>query len=132
MDIREDLVKVREEKEQKLKDLGINTRPEKFAYTHTIKEAATLEEGTNNVSIAGRVMSKRKMGKISFMDLRDVEGRIQLCLKKDEVGEENQVVYGHIRGVTDTSFTVGSSETNYPHTIVGLSYAYLAITGFLY
>ena len=50
----------------------------------------------------------------------------------DEVGEEDQVVYGHIRGVTDTSFTVGSSKTNYPHTIVGLSYDYLAITGFLY
>ena len=33
-------------------------------------------------------MSKRKMGKISFIDLRDVVGRIQLCIKKDEVGEE--------------------------------------------
>lgn len=66
MDIREDLVKVRVEKEQKLKDLGINTRPEKFEYTHTIKEAYNLAEGTDNVSIAGRVMSKRKMGKNKF------------------------------------------------------------------
>ena len=83
MDIREDLVKVREEKEQKLKDLGINTRPERFEYTHTIKEAYNLPEGTENVAVAGRLMSKRKMGKISFMDIRDVQGRIQLCLKKD-------------------------------------------------
>ena len=37
MDIREDLVKVRVEKEEKLKELGINTRPERFAYTHAIK-----------------------------------------------------------------------------------------------
>ena len=83
-----DLIKVREEKEAKLKELGINTRPERFETTHSIKEAMNLPEGTTDVCVAGRVMSKRKMGKISFLDLRDVEGRIQLCLKKDELGEE--------------------------------------------
>lgn len=88
MDLKNDLIKIRLEKEEKLKELGINTRPDKYTTTHSIKEAMTLPEGTENVSIAGRVMSKRKMGKISFLDLRDVEGRIQLCLKKDEVGEE--------------------------------------------
>lgn len=88
MDLKNDLIKIRLEKEEKLKELGVNTRPEKFATTHSIKEAMHLPEGTENVSIAGRIMSKRKMGKISFLDLRDVEGRIQLCLKKDEVGEE--------------------------------------------
>ncbi|MDD3304420.1 MAG: lysine--tRNA ligase [Clostridia bacterium] len=88
MDLKNDLIKIRLEKEDKLKELGVNVRPEKFAITHTIKEAMTLPEETQDVCIAGRVMSKRKMGKISFMDLRDVEGRIQLCLKKDEVGED--------------------------------------------
>lgn len=116
MDIREDLVKVRVEKEEKLKELGINTRPERFEYTHAIKDAMALPEGIDNVSVAGRVMSKRKMGKISFMDLRDVEGRIQLCLKKDEVGEENYKLFhetvdvGDFVGVTGEIFKTQTGE----------------------
>ena len=88
MDTNNELIRIRLEKEQKLKELGILTHPEKFERTHSIKEAMSLPEGTQNVSIAGRVMSKRKMGKITFLDLKDIEGHIQLCLKKDEVGEE--------------------------------------------
>ena len=116
MDIKEDLVKVREEKEQKLKDLNINTRPERFEYNHTIKNAMSLEEGTTNVSVAGRLMSKRKMGKISFMDLRDIEGHIQLCLKKDEVGEDlyklfhETVDVGDFIGVTGEIFKTQTGE----------------------
>lgn len=104
MDLKNDLIKIRLDKEDKLKELGINTRPEKFSRTHLIKEAMTLPEGTENVSIAGRVMSKRKMGKISFLDLRDVEGRIQLCLKKDEVGED---MYKLIHETLDVGDFVG-------------------------
>lgn len=116
MDIKEDLVKVREEKEQKLKDLNINTRPERFEYNYTIKDAMKLEEGKANVSVAGRLMSKRKMGKISFMDLRDIEGHIQLCLKKDEVGEElyklfhETVDVGDFIGVTGEIFKTQTGE----------------------
>lgn len=88
MDSRSELTKIREEKEEKLQQAGFNTHPERFECTHSIKEAMSLAEGTQNVFVAGRVMSKRKMGKISFLDLRDIEGRIQLCIKKDEIGEE--------------------------------------------
>lgn len=88
MEIKSELTKIREEKENKLHEAGINTHPERFERTYSIKEAMSLTEGTKDVFVAGRVMSKRKMGKISFLDLRDVEGRIQLCIKKDEVGEE--------------------------------------------
>lgn len=116
MDIKQDLVKVREEKEQKLKDLGINTHPERYSITHTLKEAYLLEEGTKDVSVAGRVMSKRKMGKISFLDLRDVEGHIQLCLKKDTVGEEQYKLIhetldvGDFIGVTGEIFKTQTGE----------------------
>src|SRR5699024_3859669 len=41
------------------------------------------------VSIAGRMMSKRGMGKVSFCDLQDRSGRIQLYARKDEMGEED-------------------------------------------
>ncbi len=99
-----ELRKVREEKVSKLKELGINVRPERFEYTHTLKQAMQLAPETNNVSVAGRVMSKRKMGKISFLDLRDVEGRIQLCVKKDEVGEE---LYAQIHETLDIGDFIG-------------------------
>ena len=84
-----ELKKVRLEKEQKLKDLGINVHPERYEITHSLKDVRKLEEGVKNVRVAGRVMSKRKMGKISFMDLRDLEGKIQLVFKRDDLGEEN-------------------------------------------
>ena len=50
--------------------------------------AAKLEENRVRVSIAGRVMSKRMMGKASFMDLRDKSGKIQLYVRMNEVGKE--------------------------------------------
>lgn len=99
-----ELRRIREEKEQKLKDAGIMTHPERFQSTHTIVQAMCLPEGTADVSVAGRVMSKRKMGKISFLDIRDIEGHIQLCLKKDEVGEEE---YKQIHETLDVGDFIG-------------------------
>ncbi len=99
-----ELKKIRAEKEDKLKEAGINVRPDSFKITHTLKEVRELGEGVENVRVAGRVMSKRKMGKISFLDLRDVEGRIQLCIKKDEVGEE---LYKQIHETLDVGDFIG-------------------------
>ncbi len=131
MEIKNDLIKIREEKEAKLRELGINTRPEKFSRTHTLKEVMTLEEGTENVSIAGRVMSKRKMGKISFFDLRDVEGRMQICIKKDEIGEDVYTLIhetldiGDFIGVKGHMFKTGTGELTLrvsEYTFLGKSY----------
>lgn len=123
-----ELKKVREEKEAKLKEYGFNTRPDSFKYTHSLKEVMALEPGTKNVSVAGRVMSKRKMGKISFIDLRDVEGRIQLCMKRDDLGEElykkihETLDVGDFIGVTGDIFITGSGEKTvqvYKYTFLG-------------
>lgn len=99
-----ELRRVREEKIQKLNELNISVHPERFAYTHTLKEAMQLEPGIKDIFVAGRVMSKRKMGKISFMDLRDVEGHIQLVIKKDEIGEE---LYALIHATLDVGDFIG-------------------------
>lgn len=99
-----ELRRIREEKQEKLKEYGVNVRPERFEVTHSLKDARELGEGVQNVRVAGRVMSKRKMGKISFMDLRDIEGRIQLCIKKDEVGEE---LYKQIHETVDVGDFIG-------------------------
>lgn len=99
-----ELRRVREEKVQKLREYGVNVHPERFNTTHSLKEVMKLDEGAENVRVAGRVMSKRKMGKISFMDLRDIEGRIQLCIKKDEVGED---LYKQIHETVDVGDFIG-------------------------
>lgn len=67
------------------------------------------------VTVAGRMMSKRVMGKMSFADLRDGSGKIQLCVKRDEMGEEEYKKYkkfdiGDIIGVTGEVFTTQKGE----------------------
>ena len=56
-------------------------------HTQEIKDQFDALEGTE-VTIAGRLMSKRGMGKVSFCDLQDKSGRIQLYARKDEMDEE--------------------------------------------
>lgn len=111
-----ELKKVRLEKEEKLKELGISVHPERYEVTHTLKDARNLEDGTKNIRVAGRVMSKRKMGKISFMDLSDIEGKIQLVFKRDDIGEEtykllhSTVDIGDFIGVEGEVFTTQAGE----------------------
>ena len=50
---------------------------------------ALLEENKVNVSVAGRIMSKRMMGKAAFLDLRDKSGKLQLYVRLNEVGKED-------------------------------------------
>lgn len=123
-----ELMQVRKEKEQKLKDNGINVHPERYERTHFIIEARNLEDGTQNVSIAGRVMSKRKLGKISFIDLQDLEGHLQLCIKRDDLGEEKYkflhetIDIGDFIGVKGDIFTTQAGEKSlqvYEYTFLG-------------
>ena len=77
---------------------------------------ALLDENRVSVSIAGRVMSKRMMGKASFMDLRDKSDKIQLYVRLNEVGKENFDRYvkkgdiGDIVGVTGFVFRTRMGE----------------------
>ena len=111
-----DLIKIREEKLQKLQDYGIHTHPERYEVTHTIGDSRKLEDGVKNVSIAGRILSKRKLGKISFIDLSDITGHIQLCLKRDDLGEDKYKIIhetidiGDFIGVKGDIFTTQAGE----------------------
>lgn len=106
-----ELIKIREEKEEKAIEYGIATRPERFEYTNTIKEAESIEDGTENIALAGRIISKRKMGKITFIDLQDIEGHIQLVIKKDDLGEEEYKKMHEILDIGDFVGAVGSIFT---------------------
>lgn len=127
----DELMKVRLEKEQKAVEYGIKVRPEKFKYNHTIKEARELPDGEKDVKIAGRLMSKRKMGKISFLDLQDIEGHIQLVIKRDDLGEEEYkkmheiLDIGDFIGVEGEIFTTQAGEKSvqvYKYTFLGKAY----------
>tara|TARA_B100000497_G_scaffold12481_1_gene14249 strand:+ start:958 stop:2451 length:1494 start_codon:yes stop_codon:yes gene_type:complete len=83
------IIDFRKEKLNKLKELGINPYPHKFSPSH---KSVEILDGFNNlenkiVCIAGRIMALRKMGKASFIHVMDNKGRIQIFIKKDNVGE---------------------------------------------
>lgn len=64
-----------------------NPYPERFERTHELCEAQTLSDGVCGVRVAGRIMAMRKMGKLSFLTIADINGKIQVAVKKDVVGE---------------------------------------------
>ena len=93
---------VRREKLAKLEELGINPWGERFVRTDTSKtckekvEGKTEEELENShieVIVAGRLMSIRKMGKASFLNIQDIDGRIQGYISIDTVGAESYEVF---------------------------------------
>ncbi len=106
---------VRREKVEKISGF-CNPYPERFEITHEIKDAKTLEDGTSGVSVAGRIVLMRKMGKLSFLTIRDVEGDIQISIKVDMVGEEKYNFFkdnfdlGDFIGVTGEIFTTQTGE----------------------
>jgi len=109
---------IRREKLQQLMDNGNNPYlVEKFDYTHhstTIKENfEELEE--KQVAVAGRILSRRGHGKASFMDIQDSNGRIQIFIKQDVIGEEvysrlNLLDLGDIVGVNGVVFRTKAGE----------------------
>jgi lysyl-tRNA synthetase class 2 len=93
-----------------------NPYPERFEITHSLKKASTLNDGIQQVKVAGRVMTMRKMGKLSFVTLADVEGRIQIAMKKDSLGEERYNYFkkafdiGDFMGIKGEVFTTNAGE----------------------
>ena len=83
---------VRRESLKKLRELGINPYPaEEFKTTTTILEITSkfdVFEG-EEVVLAGRMMSRRIMGKASFAELKDASGRMQIYVNRDEISSED-------------------------------------------
>ena len=114
--------KVRREKLQAIRDLGIDPYPAALFPvdndSQSIKD--NFEEG-KSVIIAGRLMSRRIQGKASFAELQDSSGRIQLYFNRDEICEgEDKILYnelykrlldiGDIIGLEGTLFTTQVGE----------------------
>jgi len=83
---------VRRESLQKLRELGINPYPaEEYVTTATIKQITSDFETFEGkeVVLAGRMMSRRIMGKASFAELKDASGRMQIYVNRDEISSED-------------------------------------------
>ncbi len=122
------LLKVRREKLQELQDNGMDpfviTKYDVTAKTGTIKEQFEEYEG-KDVSIAGRLMQKRVMGKASFGNVQDLEGNIQIYVARDDLGEDAYKLFkrmdiGDIVGVEGKVFLTQKGEKSIHATKVTL------------
>jgi lysyl-tRNA synthetase class 2 len=123
-----ELLKVRREKLADLKDNGKDPfQIMKYDVTHHSAEIAeqfeTLEG--KEVSIAGRLMSKRVMGKASFCNIQDKKGKVQIYVKRDEVGDEVYADFkkfdvGDIVGIKGQVFRTHTGEVSVKATEVVL------------
>ena len=80
----------RREELAELRTLGVDPYPHAFdrsAQSAEIKDTFSAAAPARDVAVAGRIMSLRRMGKASFFHLEDSRGRIQIYLKKDDLGE---------------------------------------------
>jgi len=119
---------IRLEKLQKLRELGVNPYPFEYEVTHHsadilenedkfISEDDT-EDNSPRVSVAGRVMTQRIMGKASFFTIQDSQGTIQIYIRRDDVGvEEYNKVFkklvdiGDFVGIKGFVFKTRTGET---------------------
>ncbi len=122
------LLKVRREKLSQLQESGKDpfciTKFDVTAHSTDVKEDYSQWEG-KEVSMAGRKMSKRVMGKASFCNVQDLKGNIQSYVARDSIGEEaykefRKLDIGDIIGLTGTVFTTKTGEISIHATSVTL------------
>ncbi|HVM61693.1 MAG TPA: lysine--tRNA ligase [Verrucomicrobiae bacterium] len=116
MEPQNDLIKPRLEKREKLIDKGIDPYGGRFDVSESIATARANPVPDREVRLAGRVMSHRDMGKSLFADLKDSTAKIQIYVKKQDIGDEqfdlvkNYIDLGDIIGVVGKLFTTHAGE----------------------
>ena len=88
---------------EKLQNIN-NPYPERYEINYEIHEASELEDGTTGVRVAGRIILMRKMGKMSFLTISDIHGKIQISVKMDMIGEE---AYQEFKSIYDIGDFIG-------------------------
>ncbi|MGP4073755.1 lysine--tRNA ligase [Piscibacillus sp. B03] len=119
-----DQMQTRIEKLRALQESGVNVFGDKFERTHLSNELKEsfdqytkeeLEEKEIPVTIAGRIMTKRGKGKAGFAHIQDLQGQIQIYVRKDRIGEEAYDVFkqadlGDIVGIKGVMFKTKVGE----------------------
>ena len=91
------LLAVKRQKLEKLKELGVDPYPTRSARTHKIKTLIDNKDGYISseevVTITGRLKAMRRQGKVGFGNIADDSGNMQIFVKKEQVGEENYEIF---------------------------------------
>ena len=119
----ERIAQQRLEKLDRIRASGINPYPRRYKRTHTTQQAVALlkqQEDSGKpeapvISIAGRIMANRPIGKISFIDIRDGSGKIQLMIDRQSLNETSkgllkELDIGDIIGVSGKLFRTKTGE----------------------
>ncbi len=120
----ERLTQQRLEKLNRIRARGIDPYPHSYERSHTTSEAIALltdqekspeKASLEELTLAGRIVASRFMGKVAFFDIRDGSGKIQLYLRSDLLGEEKYELLrdldiGDIIGVKGTVFRTKTGE----------------------
>ncbi len=131
-----EVLQVRRDKLQSLKEQGKNPYEiTKYDFTHYSKDVIdNFNDGDEiTVKIAGRLMSKRVMGKASFAHVRDAKGLIQLYVRRDDIGVDEYMAFkqmdiGDIVGVEGFVFRTQTGEVSiHVHKIEMLSKSLLPL-----
>jgi lysyl-tRNA synthetase class 2 len=119
------IIDFRLEKLEKLRENGVNPYPYSYTVSHKSEEIFNDEKKLEGktVSVAGRIMSLRKMGKASFCHLQDAEGRIQAYVRRDDVGIDSYTNFklldiGDFLGVEGYIFKTQTGETSIHATVL--------------
>ncbi len=118
------ILRHRKEKAQFLRDAGIPLYPNDFRRTHLVADilaahgqadAAALEHTAISVGVAGRIMTLRSFGKVTFFHLQDTSGRLQVYVQRDDLGAEAYALFkkfeaGDIVGVQGILFRTKTGE----------------------
>lgn len=102
------IIAIRNEKLEKLRQAGINPYPTTYPSTHRIAELQEKYKGLaigeslqETVAVCGRLVSRREMGKAAFTDLLDVTGKIQLYFKSDAIGADSFKIFKDLVDISD-------------------------------
>ena len=113
------IVQQRQQKRQQMIELGVDPYGRRFAEAQParqIHEAFAAKGEGAEATAAGRLMALRRFGKLAFGDLVDQSGKIQICINKKEVGEEQFAIFelldlGDLIGASGTLFVTRTGET---------------------
>ncbi len=117
-------IDVRRHKLAKLRETGAVVYPNDFKPTHSIADTVRnatdisdedLHATPHDVSVAGRIMAMRRMGKASFFHIQDRRGKLQIYARKDRLGDDNYALFqsmdtGDIVGVRGRLFRTKTKE----------------------
>jgi lysyl-tRNA synthetase class 2 len=116
-----DQIRARMEKRAQLEAEGIEVYPASYPVTHTAEEARSSFEQNESAaapcSVAGRLVSRRKMGKATFLHIQDRTGQLQLYFKKDTLGDAlyerlDLLDLGDFLGATGEMFRTKTGEVS--------------------